>query len=134
MSQATTLASRDAWHADPPRNLRGKSKTKNWRREKGSPVSVIRLPLDASDPLMRHHLEGLYQAAFDLKRALRSAARSKCRVYWAAARERDRQGPKAVRERLGLSRESFEHDAYRHLEAATHLARYLTKALAMHIA
>jgi hypothetical protein len=39
-----------------------------------------------------------------------------------------------VRERLGLSRSAFEHAAYAHLDAAPHLRRFVTKALAMHIA
>lgn len=59
MLHTPTLASGDARHANPSRNFRGKSKQKNWRREKDGPVSVIRLPLDASDPLVRHLTKAL---------------------------------------------------------------------------
>jgi hypothetical protein len=42
--------------------------------------------------------------------------------------------PVAARDRLGLSRTAFEHAAYGHLDAAPHLRRFVTKALAMHLA
>ena len=43
-------------------------------------------------------------------------------------------GPEAVRKRVGLSREALERAAYAHLDRAPHLRRFVTKALAMHLA
>jgi hypothetical protein len=116
------------------RRYRGKSKAKNWKRDPDGPTTIIRLPLDTSDPRARRHLEKLYSAAFSLKRALRHSARSKCRAYWRAVHERETSGPKAVRKRLGLARESFEAESYKHKDASPDLSCHLTKALAMHIA
>lgn len=94
---------------------------------------MLRLALDASDPAQRHRLEGLFVDAFAVRRALQRGARDACRAYAAAVHERAID-PGAVRERLGLSRPALEHRAYEHLDAAPHLRRGLTKAMAMHLA
>ncbi|MEV7521111.1 transposase [Streptomyces sp. NPDC091371] len=60
--------------------------------------------------------------------------RYKVDAFWAAKHERDRDGMKAVRQRLGLSREALERSAYKHLEGAGHLKHHASKALAMHMA
>jgi hypothetical protein len=97
-------------------------------------VSVLRLALDAGDPLVRKRLEGVFGAAFSLRRALQRDARSRVDAYWAARNERAAKGPAAVRERLGLSRDALERAAYRHLDRAPHLRAHFTKAMAMHLA
>nr|MDQ3295331.1 transposase [Myxococcota bacterium] len=61
-------------------------------------------------------------------------AKNACRAYWAATHERDDKGPASVRDRLGLSKTALEHAAYAHINAAPHLRRHVTKALAMHLA
>jgi hypothetical protein len=94
---------------------------------------VLPLALDTSDPLQRSRIEALSSAAFSVRRALQRDARSRCKAYWAARHERER-APSAVRDRLGLSRTSLEQQAYAHVDGAPHLRRYVTKALAMHIA
>ncbi len=94
---------------------------------------MLRLPLDVADPVQRWRVEDIFSAAFSVRRALQGDARNGCRAYWAAGRERERD-PAAVRERLGLSRKALEHAAYAHVDAAPHLRRHVTKALAMHLA
>ena len=84
---------------------RGKSKAPNFTYD--GPVSVIRLELDVSDPVVRRRVEAQWAAVFRLRRALQRDAAARCRAYWAAHRERDCD-PKAVRERLGLSRKAIE--------------------------
>lgn len=69
-----------------------------------------------------------------IKRAVQRDARSRVDAYWAAFHEREEQGAKAVRQRLGLSREALERCAYKHLEDAGHLKHHASKALAMHMA
>ena len=76
----------------------------------------------------------MFEAAYSIKRALQSDARARSRAYWSAPHERASKGPAAVRARLGLSRTALEHAAYAHVDAAPHLRRYVTKALAMHLA
>jgi hypothetical protein len=97
-------------------------------------MSVLRLALDAGDPLVRKRLEEVFAAAFSLRRALQRDARSRVEAYWAAPRERAAKGAAAVRERLGLSRDALERAAYRHLDRAPHLRAHVTKAMAMHLA
>jgi hypothetical protein len=94
---------------------------------------VLRLALDASDPLHRAHLESMFGCAYSLKRALQRDVRDRSRAYWTARHERA-SSPKAVRERLGLSRDALEHRAYAHLNGAPHLRQFVTKALVMHLA
>ncbi|WP_433461616.1 hypothetical protein [Spirillospora sp. CA-128828] len=103
-----------------------------WRRP--DEVTVVRLRL-APDPAARYRLEGLFQAAWNLKRAVRGDARSRAAAYRAGWRHRRTPAEAAVwRERLGLTREALERAAYRHLDAAGHLRHHLSKAVAMHIA
>jgi hypothetical protein len=110
---------------------RGKSKGPNFRYD--GPVSVIRLQLDVSDPRTRRRLEAQWEAVFRLRRALQRDAADRCRAYWAAHHERAR-GPKAVRERLGLSRKGIETAAKAHIEASGWMRTHLTKAIGLHVA
>ncbi|MEV6932864.1 hypothetical protein AB0M46_51395, partial [Dactylosporangium sp. NPDC051485] len=111
---------------------RGPNRAVPWRHE--GPVSVLRLPLDVHEPRVRQVLERVFGAAFAVRRAVQRDARARVDAFWAARCERAAAGPEAVRGRLGLSRSGLEHAAYRHLDGAPHLRRYLTKALAMHLA
>jgi hypothetical protein len=112
---------------------RGPNKQAPWSRNPDDGVSVLRLALDTSDSEQRAQLERVFGAAFSIRRAVQRDARDRCRAFWAAQHERSRD-PKAARDRLGLSRAALEHAAYEHLDAAPHLRRSLTKALAMHLA
>jgi hypothetical protein len=94
---------------------------------------VLRLALDVSDARQRARIEVMFEGAYALRRALQRGVRDACRAYWAASHERARD-PGAVRDRLALSRRGVEHIAYAHLDAAPHLRRHVTKALAMHLA
>ena len=94
---------------------------------------MLRLPLDTTDPVQRRRVEAMFSAAYAMRRALQRDVRSRLRAYWRAPRQR-RRDPIAVRERVGLSRTALEHAAYAHLDAAPHLRRAVTKALAMHLA
>jgi hypothetical protein len=96
-------------------------------------VSVLRLALDTNDPVQRARIDAMFRAAYTVRRAVQRDARDRARAYWAAPHERARE-PAAVRDRLGLSRSSLERAAYAHLDAAPHLRRFVTKALAMHLA
>src|SRR5438445_806020 len=98
----------------PPRR-RGKSKAPNFTYD--GPVSVIRLELDASDPVAGRRLQRQWDAVFRLRRALQRDAADRCRAYWAAHRER-RGDPKALRQRLGLTRKAIEAAAKAHVEAS----------------
>lgn len=113
---------------------RGPNKRTPWSRSDSDGVSVLRLPLDTSDPRQRTRVEGVFQSAFQVRRALQRGARDACRAYAAAPHERASSSPAAVRERLGLTRPALERRAYAHLDAAPHLRRSVTKALAMHLA
>ncbi|MDO0913917.1 transposase [Streptomyces sp. DT2A-34] len=97
-------------------------------------MSVIVLPLAVTDPGDLRRLDGLYGAMWSLKRAIQRDARAKVDTYWSAFHERNEHGAKAVRQRLGLSREALERSAYKHLEDSGHLKHHASKALAMHIA
>jgi hypothetical protein len=110
---------------------RGKSKAPNFKH--GGPVSVIRLELDVSDPIVLRRLERQWEAVFRLRRALQRDARARCLAYWAAHRERAAD-PKALRERLGLSRKGIETAAKAHIEASGWMRDHLTKALGLHVA
>jgi transposase len=113
------------------KRTRGANKRAPWRRTADDGVSVLRLALDVSDPLQRSRIETLFQDSFALRRALQRGVRDACTAYRAATNERAAD-PAAVRERLGLTRTALEHRAYAHLDAAPHLRRGMTKALAMH--
>lgn len=110
---------------------RGKSKAPNFKYD--GPVSVIRLELDVSDTRVRRRLERQWAAAFRLRRAVQRDAAARCRAYWAAHHDRA-QDPKAVRERLGLTRKDMEATAKRHIEASGWMRDHLTKAIGLHIA
>ena len=115
------------------KRTRGPNKSTPWSRNPDDGVSVLRLALDTSDPMQRARVEGMFKAGYQVNRALKRGARDGARAYWAARHERA-TNPAAVRERLGLSRTALEHAAYAHLDAAPHLRRFVTKALAMHLA
>ncbi len=110
---------------------RGKSKAPNFKYE--GPVSVIRLELDVSDARVRQRLQRQWAAAFRLRRALQRDAAARCRAYWAARHERVAD-PKALRDRLGLSRKGIEAAAKSHIERSGWMRNHLTKAIGLHIA
>jgi len=113
--------------------MRGPNQQTPWVRRAEDGLSVIRLPVDTTDPVLRRRVESMFSAAFSIRRAVQRDARGRARVYRDARHER-RADPAAARARLGLSRTAFEHAAYAHLDGAPHLRRSLTKALAMHLA
>ncbi len=115
------------------KRTRGANRGVAWVRNPDDGVSVLRLAVDTGDPLQRRRLEAMFQGAYQVRRAVQRAAKNACHAYWAATHERE-NGPSAVRDRLGLSRTALEHAAYGHLDAAPHLRRHVTKALAMHLA
>jgi hypothetical protein len=112
---------------------RGPNKHAAWSRNPDDGVSVIRLPLYLGDAFQRARLEGMFEGAYKVRRAVQRDARARLKAYWAAPKERA-VDPAAVRDRLGLSRTALERAAYRHVDAAPHLRRFVTKALAMHLA
>ncbi len=119
--------------APPQRRIRGKYRQPAWRRYEGQPVAVMVLELPVTDPRTLRRLANLYAAAWHIKRAVQRDARARVNAYWAARTQRKDKGPKAVRERLGLSREGLQRAAYQHLEDSGWLRHHLTKALAMHL-
>ncbi len=116
-----------------PTRKRGPNKATPWVRRPEDGLAVLRLALDTCDPLQRDRIETTFSAAYNLYRAVQRDARDRTRAYWAAPRERARDAS-AVRERLGLSKKGLEYAAYAHLDAAPHLRRGITKAVAMHLA
>ena len=110
---------------------RGKSRAPNFSYE--GPVSVIRLELDVSDGRVRRSLERQWAAVSRLRQALQRDASARCRAYWAAHHERAKD-PKALRERLGLSRKGIEAAAKGHIEASGWMRDHLTKAIGLHMA
>lgn len=94
---------------------------------------MIKLELDLSDDGSCAGLEGHWEAAYQLRRALQRDARSRVNAYWSAVHERGRD-PKAVRERLGLTRKGMEAAAKSHVDASKWLRHHLTKATGLHIA
>jgi len=94
---------------------------------------VLRLALDTRDPVQRLRLERMFGGAYAVRRAVQRDARQRSRAYRAAVHERAGD-PAATRARLGLSRTDLEYAAYAHLDGAPHLRRFVTKALAMHLA
>lgn len=115
------------------KRTRGPNKQKPWSRSSDDGLSVLRLALDTTDPVQRTLLEGMFSAAHSIRRAVQRDARHRCLAYRAAHHERDRSAAD-IRTRLGLSRTALEHAAYDHLDGAPHLRRFVTKALAMHLA
>jgi hypothetical protein len=96
-------------------------------------VSILRLPVDVSDPVQRRRVEQMFSAAFSVRRAVQRGARNRARAYRAACHERAIDAS-AVRTRLGLSRDALEDEAFRCLNEAPHLRHFVTKALAQHLA
>src|SRR5438105_187023 len=115
------------------KRTRGPNRAPPWVRQPQDGLSVLRLALDTHDPLQRARIEAIFRDANSLRRALQRDARKRVNAYWAATHELGRD-PKALRERLGLTRKGLEQAAYGHLDGAQHLRRSVTKALAMHIA
>ena len=115
------------------KRTRGPNKQKAWARRPEDGASVLRLPLDISDPVQRARIEAMFEGAYVLRRALQRDARDRARAYWAAEHERAKS-PSGTRQRLGLSRNALEDAAFAHLDAAPHLRRFVTKALAQHLA
>jgi hypothetical protein len=120
--------------AQTQRNFRGKNKAPKWTKPDDGMVSVMVLPLAVTDTADLARVGKLFGAMGSLKRAVQRDARTKVDAYWAAYHERNEQGAKAVRQRLGLSREALERCAYKHLEDSGHLGHHASKALAMHMA
>ncbi|MDT7768312.1 MAG: putative transposase [Mycobacterium sp.] len=83
---------------------RGKSKGPNFKHD--GPVSVIRLELDASDPMVRRRLQRQWDAVFRLRRALQHDAADRCRAYWAARHERQRD-PKGAARAAGVDAQRY---------------------------
>jgi hypothetical protein len=110
---------------------RGQSKFPNFKYD--GPVSVIRLELDATDERTRRRVEAQWEAVFRLRRALQRDAAARCRAYWAANHQRA-EDPKALRERLGLSRKGIQASAKQHIEASVWMRDHLTKAVGLHVA
>ncbi len=129
MAATPTDSATDSGVIGPRR--RGKSKAPNFTYD--GPVSVIRLELDASDVPMRRRLERHWEAVSRLRRALQRDAAARCRAYWAAHQERAAD-PKAVRERLGLTRKGIEASAKAHIDASGWMRHHLTKAVGLHVA
>ncbi|MBZ0237954.1 MAG: transposase, partial [Deltaproteobacteria bacterium] len=115
------------------KRTRGPNQQAPWVRRPEDGLSVLRLALDTHDPVQRARVEAMFQDAYAVRRALQRDARQRARAYWAATHERTADTA-VVRERLGLTRTALEHAAYAHLDAAPHLRRFVTKALAMHLA
>jgi hypothetical protein len=115
------------------KRTRGPNQQTPWARRPEDGLSVLRLALDTGDPVQRARVEAMFQNAYTVRRAVQRDARQRTRAYWAATHERA-SDPAKVRERLGLSRTALEHAAYEHVDAAPHLRRFVTKALAMHLA
>ena len=109
-----------------------RGRKKGWSHD--GPLSVIELELDLSgDPETRRRVEKQFAAAFELQQALRRDARSRCKAYGAARKERARTSPKEVRERLGLTKSGLQNAAYRHIDNSRWMRDHLTKALACHM-
>lgn len=115
------------------KRTRGPNKSTPWVRRPDDGLATLRLALDTTDPVQRRRIEAIFSAAFSVRRALQRDARDRSRAYWSAPHERARDAA-AVRERLGLSKTAFEYTAYAHVDAAPHLRRAITKAVAMHLA
>ncbi|KND26432.1 zinc ribbon domain-containing protein [Streptomyces acidiscabies] len=120
--------------AQPQRKFRGKNKAPKWTKPDDGTVSVMVLPLAVTDPADLARVEKPFGAMGSMKRAVQRDARARVDAYWSAFHERNEQGAKAVRQRLGLSREALERSAYKHLEGSGHLKHHASKALAMHMA
>jgi hypothetical protein len=121
--------------AQEQRRTRDPNRVRAWSRavDTDGQVSVIRLPLDTSDPVQRRRVERLFGDCYRLRRTLQRQARSRVDAYWSDRRNR-KADPKAARARYGLTRSAMQVAAKAHLDAAPHLAGGCTKALGMHLA
>ena len=115
------------------KRTRGPNKRPPWVRRPEDGLSVLRLALDVGDPVQRARVEEMFRHTYQVRRALQRDARDRSRSYWAAMHERAGD-PKATQKRLGLSRKALEKAAAEHVDAAPHLRRFVTKALAQHLA
>lgn len=115
------------------KRTRGPNKKPPWKRRPEDGVSVLRLALDTSDPVQQRRVEAMFGGAHQVRRALQGDARDRLRAFGAAQHERERDR-EATLQRLGLTKNALEYRAYEHLDAAPHLRRFVTKALAMHMA
>ena len=118
-----------------PKRTRGPNRGRAWSRavDTDGDVSVVRLPLDVSDPVQRRRVERLFVDCYQLRRTLQRQARARVDAYWRDRTNR-KADPKAARERYGLTRKQIEAAAKQHLDAAPHLMRGCTKALGLHLA
>jgi hypothetical protein len=112
------------------RRFRGKNKNGRWKREEGTELAVIRLPLDVH-PDDEPHLEQLFSTMWDVKRTLQRDARNAVDAYWAGTTRREADA-KAWRRELGLTREGMERRAYAHMERSGWFGHHVSKALVMH--
>jgi hypothetical protein len=128
---ASDLAAEVATESSPagPRR-RGKNKNGRWKRDEGTELAVIRLPLDVH-PDDAPRVEQIYSTMWTVKRALQRDARDAVDAYWAGTNRRETDA-KAWRRELGLTREGMERRAYRHMERAGWFGHHATKALVMH--
>jgi len=115
------------------KRTRGPNKRAPWVRKPEDGLSVLRLAVDVHDPVQRALVEAMFGGAYQLRRALQRRARARSRAYWSAVHERAHDAA-ATRKRLGLSKVAFEKAAREHVNAAPHLRRFVTKALAQNLA
>jgi hypothetical protein len=69
-----------AGSGDPGRRFRGKNKNGRWKREEGTELAVIRLPLDVH-PDDERELGQLFSGMWTVKRALQRDARDAVDAY-----------------------------------------------------
>jgi hypothetical protein len=112
------------------RRFRGKNKNGRWKREEGTELAVIRLPLDVH-PDDEARLEQLFARMWTVKRALQRDARDAVDAYWEGTVRREMDA-KGWRRELGLTREGMGRRAYRHMERSGWLGHHVSKALVMH--
>lgn len=95
---------------------------------------MIKLGLDVTDPQTRSRVEKQWAAVYALRRAVQRDARARVDAFWAAPCERATDGPRAVQDRLGLTRKGLEAAASGHVDASRWMRAHVTKALALHVA
>ena len=126
----TDTMDRDRGDVAAPRR-RGKSKAPNFTYD--GPVSVIRLELDASDERAAAAVGAAVGGGVSAAAGI--AARRRGPVPGVlGGPPRARGDPKALRERLGLSRKGIEAAAKGHIEASGWMRDHLTKAVGLHLA
>jgi hypothetical protein len=115
--------------AAPGRRFRGKNKNGRWKREEGTELAVIRLPLDVH-PDDEQRLERLFSAMWTVKRTLQRDARDAVDAYWAGEVRRESDA-KAWRRDLGLPARAWNAARTRTWRAGW-LGHHVSKALVMH--